>query len=302
MNKTYINKISEKGVNEMSRILSIIAVVLIFGLGFVPSSQANSMVHRGFSTYHSTKLVGAIVKARDGVRLGQILDLVVDSNGHVDFAIVYELPPSYSSDWVDPWPDHTVAVPFSALTISKGKSQETQVVLNTGKEKFYEAPEVPSSFFHSVAWVNSQEVTKLDRYFGVRTNSVVHRGFSTYDSTKLVGATVKARDGLQLGRIYDLVVDSNGHVDFAIVYQPSPDPEDFFPDRFVVVPFSTLMISSAKSDKISVAFNSDKEKFYEGPEWGFKNLSNPKQAASVDRYYGIQPYWTGAARKADSHK
>ena len=132
---------------------------------------------------------------------------------------------------------------------------------------------------------------------GSQANSMARRGFTTYDTTKLVGLTVKSRDGVQLGRIFDLVVDSNGHLDFAIVNEPSPSPEDGFPDRLVVLPFSTLMISKGKSDKISVVFNGDKEKFYEGPDWGSEHLSNPKQAASVDRYYGIQPYWTGAAGK-----
>ncbi len=137
---------------------------------------------------------------------------------------------------------------------------------------------------------------------GSQAKSMAQRGFMTYETTKLVGATVKARDGVKLGQIDDFMVDSKGHVDFAIVYEPSPSPEDGAPGRLVVVPFSTLMISEAKSDKISVAFNGDKEKFYEGPDWGSQNLSDPKQAASVDRYYGIQPYWTGTTGKAASHK
>jgi len=124
-------------------------------------------------------------------------------------------------------------------------------------------------------------------------------GFRTYDATKLIGLTVKARDGVELGQIFDLVVDSHGHVDFAIVNQPGFEE---FPGRLVVVPFNTLTISKAESDNIYVVFNENKEKFYEGPEWGYTNLDNLKQAASVDRYYGIQPYWTGVAGKATHHK
>jgi len=127
-----------------------------------------------------------------------------------------------------------------------------------------------------------------------QAKSMAQRGFTTYDTTKLVGLTLKSRGGMELGQIFDLVVDSNGHVDFAIVLQPSFDE---YTGRLVVVPFSTLMISKGKCDKISVVFNADKEKFYESPDWSNINLSNPKQAASVDRYYGVQPYWTGAAEK-----
>ena len=134
---------------------------------------------------------------------------------------------------------------------------------------------------------------------GSQASSIAQSGFTTYDTTKLIGLTVKARDGVQLGQIFDLVVDSRGHVDFAIVTQQAI--EEYW-GRLVVVPFSMLTISKAQSGKMSVVFNAGKEKFYEGPDWGYENLANPKQAASVDRYYGIQPYWTEGSGKAGCHK
>ena len=137
-------------------------------------------------------------------------------------------------------------------------------------------------------------ILSLGFVVGTQAKSMAQRGFTTYETTHLVGLTVKARDGVQLGRIFDLVVDSNGHVDFAIVGQPGVQDS---PGRLVVVPFSTLMISKGNSDEISVVFNADKEKFYEGPDWSDINPSNPKQVASVDRYYGIHPYWAGAVGK-----
>ncbi len=119
-------------------------------------------------------------------------------------------------------------------------------------------------------------------------------GFATYDVTKLVGLAVNARDGGRLGRILDLVIDSNGHVDYAIVTTPGADQ---FPGRVVVVPFSTLGISRSASGQMNVVFNEDKEVLYEGPEWAYTNLENPEQAADVDQYYGIQPYWTEESGK-----
>jgi len=71
----------------------------------------------------------------------------------------------------------------------------------------------------------------------------------------------------------------------------------------VVVPFSTLMISKGpkgQSNTISVVFKADKEKFYEGPNLGDENLSDLKQAGSVDRYYGIEPYWTEGGHMSGS--
>ena len=127
-----------------------------------------------------------------------------------------------------------------------------------------------------------------------QANSMAQNEFTTYDTTKLIGLTVKARDGVELGQILDLVVDSHGHVDFAIVNQPGFEE---FSGGLVVVPFGTLTISKTKSGNIRVVFNENKEKFYEGPEWGYENLNDLKQAALVDRYYGIQPYWTEAVGK-----
>jgi hypothetical protein len=130
---------------------------------------------------------------------------------------------------------------------------------------------------------------------GSRAASPAQSGFTTYYATNLIGVTVKARDGVELGQILNLVVDSHGHVDFAIVNQPGFDE---FAAGLVVVPFETLIISKAKSGNIRVVFNENKEKFYEGPEWGFKNLNDLKQAASIDRYYGIQPYWTHSGKSS----
>jgi len=143
----------------MSKLMFALAIFSILSFGFVANSHAVTI-------FDGTKLEGAMVKARDGVELGSIRDLVITSQGNVDFAIVDQVVPP---DWgIDPWPGHIVAIPFSALKISEGKSQELQVVFNADKEKFYEAPEAPSSFFHNGAQVNLQTVTQLDRYFGVQ--------------------------------------------------------------------------------------------------------------------------------------
>jgi len=118
--------------------------------------------------------------------------------------------------------------------------------------------------------------------------SMAQGGLTTYDTSKLIGLTVMARNGVKLGQIFDLVANSNGRLDFAIVMQPGFEE---FPGRLVVVPFATLTLSNVGPHNIRVVFREDKEKFYEGPDWTGK-LNDLKQVASVDRYFGIQPYWT----------
>jgi len=147
-----------KEVKKMNKLMFASAIFSILSFGFVANSHA-------LTIFDGTKLVGAMVKARDGVDLGRIFDLVITSQGNVDFAIVDQVvAPGEDFEW---YGGHIVAVPFSALTIFKGKAQELQVVFNADKEKFYEAPEAPSSFFHNGGQVNPQKVAKLGRYFGV---------------------------------------------------------------------------------------------------------------------------------------
>ena len=111
------------------------------------------------------------MKAPDGVELGNVIDVAISSEGEGNFAIVAEVPPP---NLIDPFPGHIVAVPFSALTISKGKPHELQMVSNADKEKFYEASEVPSSFFHSGGQVSSEKVAEIDRYFGIEPSYSCH--------------------------------------------------------------------------------------------------------------------------------
>jgi len=149
----------------MNRLVFALAIFSILSFGFVANSHARSMAQNSVTIFDGTKLVGTMVRDRDGVELGRIFDLVISSQGNVAFAVVNQVYPPDADDY---WAGHVVAVPFSTLTISKGKSQELQVVFNADKEKFYEAPEAPSSFFHSEGQVNRHKVVELDRYFGVQ--------------------------------------------------------------------------------------------------------------------------------------
>ena len=132
-------------------------------------------------------------------------------------------------------------------------------------------------------------VLSLGLATGSQAGSMGQSGLTIYDTTKLVGLMVKSPDGVTLGQIFDLLVDSEGHLDFAIIGQSGFEE---FGGRMVAVPFRSLVISKEKSDEIRVVLNADKEKFYEAPNWGDKNLADRQQAAWVDRYFGVQPYWT----------
>jgi len=130
---------------------------------------------------------------------------------------------------------------------------------------------------------------------GSQARGMGQSGLTIYDTSKLIGVTVQSRDGVTLGQIFDLEVDSQGHVDFAIVSQPGFEE---FPGRLITVPFSSLRISERGSAPTMAVLKADKEKFYEAPSWGERNLANRQQAASLDRYFGVRPHWTEETGKA----
>jgi len=65
---------------------------------------------------------------------------------------------------------------------------------------------------------------------------MAQNGVTIFDGTKLVGAMVKAPDGVELGRIFDLVITSHRNGDFAIVSQAFP-PEVADDDKYYVYLF-----------------------------------------------------------------
>jgi sporulation protein YlmC with PRC-barrel domain len=120
-------------------------------------------------------------------------------------------------------------------------------------------------------------------------SSVAQREFPGYQASELMGLSVKDRDGVPLGQISDLVLDCNGRIDFTIVNQPGSDQ---FPARRVLVPFRSLMISREEPDTIRVVFNTEREKFHEGPEWDRENLADMNKIYSVYGHYGLAPAWS----------
>jgi hypothetical protein len=150
----------------MNKLIFALAIFSILSFGFVANSHAIPTDQNGLTIYDATKLIGTMVKDRNGVPLGNIYDLVMTSQGNVDFAIVNQVLPKGAEVDYNYW--HTVAVPLSVLTIKEGKSQKLKVVFNADKEKFYEAPFAPLSFLQSRGRVDPHKVAELDRYFGVQ--------------------------------------------------------------------------------------------------------------------------------------
>ena len=139
----------------MNKSLAIFAVVLLLSLGFAANSHAgSSSIQIGFTEYDATKLLGSMVTTLDGEELGRILDLEINSQGHVVFALIVQ-------NGLDEFAGRLVVVPFSALTIAETESQPILIVLNVDKEKFYTAPSFDTKYLDNLQWAIG-----LYRFFG----------------------------------------------------------------------------------------------------------------------------------------
>ncbi len=115
----------------------MIALISIFSLGFmVVNTYAAEPASKGWDAiYQISKLIGSELRNNQGEDLGSIRDFVMDSNGHVAFAIL-----SYTVFWHAFEPEAVeklVAVPFSALSLGPGGNY---FVLNTTRESLASAP------------------------------------------------------------------------------------------------------------------------------------------------------------------
>ena len=115
----------------------IFAMISIFSIGLVAVNAyaAEPVVKEGDVIYQTSKLIGSDVRNHQGEDLGRITDFVMDSNGHVAFAIL-----SYAVFWHAFEPEAVeklVAIPFSALSF---EPDGNYFVLNTTRERLASAP------------------------------------------------------------------------------------------------------------------------------------------------------------------
>ena len=111
--------------------------------------------------YETSSLTGADVKNPAGEMLGTLHDFVIDREGRVVFAVL-----SHEGK--------EVAVPFTALTISGMKPEDTKVILNADMAKIEAAP----AFDRTKATGDRDWATEVYRYFGQQpywtTEEVMH--------------------------------------------------------------------------------------------------------------------------------
>jgi sporulation protein YlmC with PRC-barrel domain len=144
-----------RGGKKMNRIIAIIAVALIFSLGFVSANvYAGGGMSKGWHrAYEVGEIVGSDVKTPEGEELGRIHDFVIDSNGRVAFMIL-----AYGGFMG--MGEKRVAIPFGAFTYDRiGR----HLVLDVSREKLESAPSFERSELLNPKWAEDTY-----KYFGLQ--------------------------------------------------------------------------------------------------------------------------------------
>jgi sporulation protein YlmC with PRC-barrel domain len=97
---------------------------------------------------------------------------------------------------------------------------------------------------------------------------------------------VKNPQGEVLGRIQDIVIDSQGHVPFAVVNHGGYLGMG---GKLVAVPFGALSFDAMGK---YLVLNAAKEKLDSAPAFKMSDLAEQKWAEDTYRFFGQQPYWT----------
>jgi len=113
------------------------------------------------------------------------------------------------------------------------------------------------------------------------------KSMKTYEVSRLLSEYLENSEGGFLGRVTDFVVDSNGHIEFAIVQVGFPEVGR--DSKLVAVPFSAL--SGPEGDHY--VLNTTRERLVSAPRFDAKkDLSDRAFAENVYRYFGLEPSWT----------
>jgi hypothetical protein len=166
----------------------IMVLISFFSLGLaLPNAHAAQPMAKSMRTYEVSRLISEYLENPGGGFLGRVTDFVVDSNGHIEFAIVQVGFPEVGRD------SKLVAVPFSALSRPEGK----YYVLDTTREKLVSAPRFDAKKDLS----NGAFAENVYRYFGLEpswTEQGHKKGIrSDQDPFDLVGAVIPSRPASQ---------------------------------------------------------------------------------------------------------
>ncbi|HUL29946.1 MAG TPA: PRC-barrel domain-containing protein [Thermodesulfobacteriota bacterium] len=277
-------------MNKILTLLSFLVLTAFLG-GFVyghadQSTSQSTLTPKALHRPHLfSEMTRATVKDSQGRYAGRIIDLVVDPDGGISFAILSPLA-------MDVRNERLVALPFNTVTLN-----DKDVVLDTTTEKLTNAPLFRINYPSARNWAED-----ANGYFGIqpswgeaaceKTGDMPHQISMTkgwnrpYEATEIIGTEVRDSQGEEVGKIDDLVFDNEGRTSFAIVGYGG-----FLGigQNLVAVPVNSL--SNVEKPRHFV-LDATKQKVQSAPLFSKKTLNDPAWADGVYRFFGQQPYWT----------
>ncbi len=126
---------------------------------------------------------------------------------------------------------------------------------------------------------------------GFSTHEVISKELNSktqtgYEMSKLLRSDVQNSQGEALGTIRDFIVNSDGRIEFAILSQKSSKAGHA---RTVAIPFDALRYETSTGQFV---LNTTVEKLNAAPSFDPNDLTDPKFAEHVYRFFGLGPNWT----------
>ncbi len=277
----------------MKKTLIFLSLLALCLLGIMSSSAraAIPMAATVWDRPHEfTDISLMFVMNPQGQYLGRITDLLFDSQGKVSFAIV-------SRPGIIGMPGNPLAVPFNTLSYD---NKQKVFVADISWERLQSAPVFSKEELTDQKWAEDtykyfgqQPAWTVGETKGKRVAAESRKealpamsGWQRpYEASEILGTHMMNRQGEDLGRISNLVLDTRGRVSFVILAHGG-----FLRigEKLTPVPFGALSYDTEKHLVLDIT----REKLESAPVFSRKTLGDLQWAKEVYRYFGQQPYWT----------
>jgi sporulation protein YlmC with PRC-barrel domain len=217
----------------------------------------------GWDTLEASSIVAGQLTTETGEYLGQISDLVIDSeNGHILEVVLSDVQGKGGEQ---------VSVPFAALS----HTGSNIFVFNKPEEYRWRFSSVGGPFFEEPypQWAEIRLIYSVSPF-----------PTGTYHLSTLMGAPIRTPKGDEVAQVNDLVIDLMKNQVVYFVLSDVGEKEG----KMVAVPFNGLSKGSGNIFTLHVT----KERLLDSPAFTWSDVSNRKYAETVYRHYGLQPYWS----------
>jgi sporulation protein YlmC with PRC-barrel domain len=243
----------------------------------------------GLDTFEASWLIGHRVTTMDNGSLGQISSLVIDkANDRIALVVLSDVPYLGAEPLALPY-SSVVRIGQETFEFNPGDMEIGMASSALSDPYIRTITQYPSysEFYGLPSAMDAGWLTDVYRHYG-QVPYWTEEGEQKpelYESNGFVGAEARLPNGEEAGRINDFVIDSSdGHIAFLVLYDV-PGRES----SLIAVPFSTVSIHGGNG----FVLNTTKERLALGFDFNASgDLSNPRWAGDVYRYFGVQPYWT----------